>query len=224
LLGVAYEDGVTGTQSYVFNFLTPETIKVGYGFTDTITHETGHHFSLSHPHDGYDAEENTDFGPSGDFAFVNAGDMSNTVMSYNDLTRGFGQFNLDSQYRYLTAAYLNNAGAVLELVQQAGKDKVQAVSAAAKSADGQFASAIGKYQNLDYLGAAGQAHAAYRAVVDAARSAGVNVQPYKWYERLEGLSVGPKAIPRRVNNYLPVKGTAIRPESTEYLMKLRMAP
>lgn len=223
LLGVAYEDGVTGTQSYVFNFLTPDIFKAGYGFTDTITHETGHHFSLSHPHDGYDAEENTDFGPSGDFAFVNAGDMSNTVMSYNDLTRGFGQFNLDSQYRYLTAAYLNNAGAVLELVQQAGRDKVQAVNAAVRRADGQFASALGKYQNLDYLGAAEQAHAAYRAVIDAARSAGVSVQPYKWYDRLEGLSLG-QGQPRRVNNYLPVKGTAIRPESTEYLTKLRMAP
>jgi hypothetical protein len=224
LLGVAIDDGVTGTQALVYSFLTPELNKdFGYGFTDTITHEVGHHFSLSHPHDGYDAEENTDFGPSGDFAFVNAGDMSNTVMSYNDLTRGFGQFNLDSQYRYLTAAYLNNTNAVLELVQQAGKDKVQAVNAAAKSADNQFASAIGKYQNLDYLGAADQAHTAYRAVVDAARSAGVDVQPYKWYERLEGLSLG-KEQPRRVNNYLPVKGTAIRPESTEYLMKLRMAP
>ncbi len=224
LLGVAIDDGVTGTQALVYSFLTPELNKdFGYGFTDTITHEVGHHFSLSHPHDGYDSESNTEYGPSGPFTFVNAGDMSNTVMSYNDLTRGFGQFNLDSQYRYLTSAYLNNANAVLELVQQAGKDKVQAVTAAAKNADGQFAGAITSYQNMEYLSAAKQAHTAYRAVIDAARSAGVNVQAYKWYERLDGLSLGQKAQPRRADNFLPVQGTAVRPETTAFLTRLRLS-
>jgi hypothetical protein len=223
LLGVAIDDGVTGTQALVYSFLTPDLNDAGYGFTDTITHETGHHFSLSHPHDGYDAESNTDYGPSGDFAFVNAGDMSNTVMSYNDLTRGFGQFNLDSQYRYLTAAYLNNTNAVLELVQEAGKDKVQAVNAAAENADTLFAGALSNYQNMNYLEAASQAHSGYRAVIEAARSAGVNVEAYKWYERLEGLSTAAKPEPRRVNNFLPVKGTAIRPETNAFLTKLRLS-
>lgn len=223
LLGVAIDDGVTGTQAMVYSFLTPDLNGAGYGFTDTITHETGHHFSLSHPHDGYDAESNTDYGPSADFAFVNAGDMSNTVMSYNDLTRGFGQFNLDSQYRYLTAAYLNNTNAVLELVQEAGTDKVQAVNAAAGNADTLFASALSNYQNMNYLEAASQAHSGYRAVIEAARSAGVNVEAYKWYERLDGLSTAAKPQPRRVNNFLPVKGTAIRPETNDYLTKLRLS-
>ena len=224
LLGVAINDGVTGTQALAYSFLTPELNKdFGYGFTDTITHEVGHHFSLSHPHDGYDSESNTEYGPSGPFTFVNSGDMSSTVMSYNDLTRGFGQFNQDSQYRYLTAAYLNNTNAVLELVQQAGKDKVLAVNPAAKNADGLFAGAIASYQNMEYLAAATQAHTAYRAVIDAARSAGVNVQAYKWYERLEGLSLGQKAQPRRADNFLPVQGTAIRPETTTFLTKLRLS-
>ncbi|GGJ81338.1 hypothetical protein [Deinococcus aquiradiocola] len=222
LLGVAGDDGVTGTQAVVNSFLTPDLNAAGYGFTDTITHETGHHFSLSHPHDGYDSETNTEYGPSGEFAFVNSGDMSNTVMAYNDLTRGFGQFNLDSQYRYLTAAYLNNTDAILQLVQQAGPDKVKAVNAAATSADAQFGSALGSYRDLNYLDAATQAHAAYRSVVDAARAAGVNVQPYRWYERLDGLATQ-KTLPRRVNNYLPVQGTAIRPESTAFLTRLRLA-
>ena len=223
LLGVAIDDGVTGTQALVYSFTSPDLIGAGYGFTDTITHETGHHFSLSHPHDGYDAESNTEYGPSGDYAFVNAGDMSNTVMAYNDLTRGFGQFNLDSQYRYLTAAYLNNTNAVLQLVQQAGKDKVQAVIPAAGNADGLFAKALSSYDSMNYLDAATQAHSGYRAVIDAARSAGVNVQAYKWYERLDGLSLGQKAQPRRANNFLPVKGTAIRPETNGYLTKLRLS-
>ncbi len=223
LLGVAIDDGVTGTQAMVYSFLTPDLNDAGYGFTDTITHETGHHFSLSHPHDGYDSESNTEYGPSGDFTFVNAGDMSYSVMSYNDLTRDFGQFNLDSQYRYLTAAYLNNTNAVLQLVEQAGQDKVAAVTSAARSADSQFARAISSYQGMNYLEAASQAHTGYRAVIDAARAAGVPVEAYKWYERLDGLSLGQKAVPRRANNYLPVQGTAIRPETTTFLSKLRLA-
>jgi hypothetical protein len=223
LLGVALDDGVTGTQSIIYSFATPDLIAFGYGFTDTITHETGHHFSLSHPHDGYDAEANIEYGPGGEFAFVNAGDMSSTVMSYNGLTTDFGQFNRDSQYRYLTAAYLNNTNAVLQLVQQAGKDKVQAVKPVARTADGLFGRALNSYQDMNYLEAATQAHTAYRSVIDAARKAGVQVDAYKWYERLEGLSVGQNP-PRRVNNYLPVQGTAIRPETTEFLTKLRLAP
>ena len=224
LLGIAIDDGVTGTQSLVYSFLTPSTVTdYGYGFTDTITHETGHHFSLSHPHDGYDSSSNTDFGPSGDFAYVNAGDMSHTVMSYNDLSRDFGQFNLDSQYRYLTAAYLNNAGAVLQLVQQAGQDKVTAVKTVAQAADAQFAQALASYRDLNYLDAATQAHSAYRSVIDAAKAAGVNVQAYKWYERLDRLSAT-QATPRTVNNFLPVQGAVIRPESTEFLNRLRRAP
>ncbi|ULH17146.1 hypothetical protein MF271_18620 (plasmid) [Deinococcus sp. KNUC1210] len=225
LLGVAIDDGVTGTQALVYSFLTPSTFAdFGYGFTDTITHETGHHFSLSHPHDGYDSSQNVEYGPSGEFAYVNAGDMSHTVMSYNDLSRDFGQFNLDSQYRYLTAAYLNNAGAVLQLVQQAGTDKVAAVRSVAQSADAQFAQALSSYRAMNYLDAATQAHSAYRSVIDAARAAGVSVQAYKWYERLNGLSLGQAGVPRRVNNYLPVQGTAIRPETNEFLNKLRNSP
>ena len=121
LLGVAYDDGETGTQSFVYSFLTPGLVAAGYGFTDTTVHETGHHLSLSHPHDGYDSEQDLSYGPSGQFYFVNTGDQSASIMSYNDLSRTFGQFNLDSQYRYLTAAYLNNTNAILELVRRANK-------------------------------------------------------------------------------------------------------
>ncbi|PNY80108.1 hypothetical protein [Deinococcus koreensis] len=220
LLGIAYDDGETGTQSFVYSFLTPETTKLGgYGFTDTTVHEIGHHLSLSHPHDGYDSEQDVSYGPSGDFLFVNTGDQSATIMSYNDLSRTFGQFNLDSQYRYLSAAYLNNANAILELSRQA--QKAPALKTSVQGADALFREAQQKYDALDYLGAAQLAHQGYRQVLDAARGAGVNVQPYRWYENLNGLSTqGKKA--RYSPTFRPQKGLVIFPEETAAQRALRL--
>ncbi|MBB5235348.1 hypothetical protein [Deinococcus budaensis] len=223
LLGIAYDDGETGTQSFVYSFLTPDLIDFGYGFTDTTVHEIGHHLSLSHPHDGYDSEQDISYGPDGQFYFTNTGDQSATIMSYNDLSRGFGQFNLDSQYRYLTAAYLNNANAILELTRRAGK--AGGVSAAAQSADSLFVQAKARYSALDYLEAARLGHQGYRAVLDAALAAGVEVQPYKWYERLGTLSTqtaGQK--PRVSRDHLAKPGAWIMPEETARQRRLRTAP
>lgn len=228
LLGVAYDDGETGTQSFVYSFLTPDLIGdadvPGYGFTDTTVHETGHHLSLSHPHDGYDSEQNISYGPSGDFHFVNTGDESATIMAYNDLSREFGQFNLDSQYRYLTAAYLNNTNAVLELVRRA--QKAGSVSSAAQSADSKFGQAKAKYDALDYLGAAQLAHDGYRSVLNAAKAAGVPVTAYKWYENLnglDGLSVTPGAKMRFSPTFKAQTGVVVFPEETAYQRKLRLS-
>ena len=223
LLGIAYDDGETGTQSFVYSFLTPGLKKAGYGFTDTTVHEIGHHLSLSHPHDGYDSEQDVSYGPSGKFAFVNLGDQSASIMSYNDLSRTFGQFNLDSQYRYLTAAYLNNANAALESVRRA--QKASAVSSAAKSADTLFTQAKTKYDALDYLGAATLAHQGYRAVIDAANTAGVKVEAYKWFENLNGLenlNLKPQAKARYSRTFLPQPGLVIFPEETAHQRKLRL--
>jgi hypothetical protein len=219
LLGIAYDDGETGTQSFVYSFLTPNLNKAGYGFTDTSVHETGHHLSLSHPHDGYDSEQNLSYGPGGDFLFVNVGDESATVMSYNDLSRDFGQFNLDSQYRYLSAAYLNNANAILELGRRA--DKEGAMIAAAASADALFAQAQSSYDALNYLDAASKAHAGYRAVLDAAKTAGVAVEPYRWYQNLNGLSQG-QGKPAYSRTFLPQKGAVIFPEENTFQRSKRL--
>lgn len=224
LLGIAYDDGQTGTQSFVYSFLTPDLVNAGYGFTDTLVHEAGHHMSLSHPHDGYDSEEDVSYGADGQYSFANLGDESSSVMSYNGLSATFNQFNLDSQYRYLTAAYLNNANAILELSRRAGQEK--AVAAAAQSADTLFAQAKDKYNALSYLDAASLAHQGYRQVVDAAQAAGVNVQPYKWYENLSGLSGqsvgGKKAL--YSPNFLPHKGAVVFPEETSEQRAKRLAP
>ncbi|MVN89207.1 hypothetical protein GO986_20950 [Deinococcus sp. HMF7620] len=225
LLGIAYDDGETGTQSFVYSFLTPDLVgtqeQPGYGFTDTTVHEVGHHLSLSHPHDGYDSEQNLSYGPSGDFFFVNGGDQSATIMSYNDLSRTFGQFNLDSQYRYLTAAYLNNTNAILELTRRA--QKVSGVSSAALNADTLFTQAKAKYDALDYLGAAQLAHQGYRAVLGAAQQAGVAVQGYKWYENLNGLQgLSAAKKPQYSPTFKAQKGLVIFPEETPLQRQLRL--
>ncbi len=55
LLGFADDNWLNGTQSGVFSFVYPEVVPLGYGMTTTMTHEYGHHSSMSHPHDGYDS-------------------------------------------------------------------------------------------------------------------------------------------------------------------------
>ncbi|GGM15075.1 hypothetical protein [Deinococcus aerophilus] len=221
LLGIAYDDGETGTQSFVYSFLTPGLNAAGYGFTDTSVHEVGHHLSLSHPHDGYDSEKDISYGPSGQFLFVNVGDESATIMSYNDLSRDFGQFNLDSQYRYLTAAYLNNTNAILELSRRSSQEGKVAVAATA--ADTLFAQAKAKYDALAYLDAARLAHQGYREVLDAAKTAGVDVQAYKWYQNLNGLSAG-KAKPTFSRTFQAQKGVVIFPEENAFQRSKRLAP
>ncbi|MBB6098607.1 hypothetical protein HNR42_002041 [Deinobacterium chartae] len=222
LLGIAVDDGVTGTQAFVYSFLQPTLRDAGYGFTETLAHEVGHHMSLSHPHDGYDSEQNVSYGPSGPSMFVNVGDESNTIMSYINLSNEFGQFNLDSQYRYLTAAYLNSANAILGKAEQAGK--VNDLKAAAQRADSEFARAVAAYRNMQYFEAARAAHDAYLRVVNSAKSAGVNVQAYRWYESLTPLAVGQRSTqPRISNSFAPTPGAVIFPEETDFQRQLRLS-
>jgi hypothetical protein len=107
LLGFADDNWIDGTPSYVFEFDSPGYRASGYGFTTTTIHEGGHHFGMSHPHDGYDYEYGIDYGPSGPLYFAWSGDESNTIMHYMDLTTKFGRFDKDNMYRWETAGYLN---------------------------------------------------------------------------------------------------------------------
>ena len=51
-LGYADDNWVDGTQSFVFSFVSQGVVDSGYGLTTTQIHEFGHHFGMSHPHDG----------------------------------------------------------------------------------------------------------------------------------------------------------------------------
>ena len=88
LLGFADDNWVDGTQSFVFSFISNAVVESGYGLTATQIHEFGHHFGMSHPHDGFDPETGIDYDATGPFYFAWAGDESNSIMSYIDRQLG----------------------------------------------------------------------------------------------------------------------------------------
>lgn len=174
-LGFADDNYRDGTQSYVFMFDGPEIRAAGYGFTTTTIHELGHHFGLSHPHDGYDSEQGLDYGPGGDYYFAWLGDESYTMMSYIDLTWEFGQFDEDNLYRYEFAGYLNWANDLLADIQAhpdraTVRDLVAAGQNHARQAERAF-------RQWDYLAAATHARLAFEAIATAAQTLGIDVGP-----------------------------------------------
>jgi hypothetical protein len=116
-LGFADDNWIDGTQSYVFEFDSAEYRELGYGFSTTTIHEGGHHFGMSHPHDGYDSELGLDYGPADEFYYAWSGDESNTIMHYMDLSIEFGKFDRDNMYRWEMAGYLNWSNQLLGEIQ-----------------------------------------------------------------------------------------------------------
>ncbi|GAA4944910.1 hypothetical protein [Actinoplanes utahensis] len=157
-LGFADDNWVDGTQSYVFSFISPEVVERGYGLTTTQIHEVGHHLGLSHPHDGYDSATGVDYGPGGEFFFVNAGDENNSMMSYIDVNWDFSQFDRDNNDRFLTAAYWEAANKLAATVP-AGKGKL-----ALKAADALLGGATKAFAAHDYRAAYALAEKAYYTV------------------------------------------------------------
>ena len=171
LLGYADDNWVDGTQSLVFTFDSPEYRTLGYGFTTTVIHEFGHHIGMSHPHDGYDSEFELDYGPGGFLQFAWSGDESHTIMSYIDVTAGFGRFDRDNMHRWETAGYLNWANAVLGDI--VASHKSHKVSDLLERADEKAARAIHDFNKWDYLESAAGAREAYEQVATAARKLGI---------------------------------------------------
>lgn len=199
LLGFADDNWRDGTQSFIFEFSTPTYRALGYGMSTTAVHEAGHHVGFSHPHDGYDYELNLDYGPDGDLQFAWSGDESDTVMSYTDLSQGFGKFNQDSMYRYETAGYLNEANAILADIY--ANPNAGAASSFLVSADQSAALALAAYDAMDYLSAVTSAKAAYDQVLLAAALLKVPVEPQAWQAdykaRGQNLFVDPIRYPDR---------------------------
>ncbi|MEU8239649.1 hypothetical protein AB0C07_15510 [Actinoplanes missouriensis] len=157
-LGFADDDYVTGDQSYVFSFISPEVVESGYGLTTTQIHEVGHHLGMSHPHDGYDSATGVDYGPGGEFFFVNAGDENNSMMSYIDVNWDFSQFDRDNSDRFLTAAYWEAANRLAATVP-AGKG-----TTALRAADGLLGLAKKAFAVHEYRAAYALAEKAYDTV------------------------------------------------------------
>jgi hypothetical protein len=181
LLGFADDNWFDGTQSFVFNFVSPGIVEAGYGLTTTQIHETGHHVGLSHPHDGFDFEEGRNFGPSRDLFFAWSGDQSNSIMSYIDVNWDFSQFDRDNFQRSQAAAYLTNANAVA--AQVLASPNADAGAAELAIADTHATAAENAFTSHDYPQAMQSARTAFEHVLAAAALAGVAVEPGEngWY-------------------------------------------
>ena len=172
LLGYSDDNWVDGTQSYVFAFDTSGYRDLGYGFSTTAVHEFGHHIGMSHPHDGYDSETGLDYDSLDATYFAWSGDESNTIMAYNDLSTGFGQFDRDNMYRWEFAGYSNLAGSLLDDIQAApGHRKVAGLQAQAGLIR---LLAAKEFRTWDYLEAASYARSAYELTLRAAARLGID--------------------------------------------------
>ena len=171
-LGYADDNYVDGTQTGVFCFISPEVVQSGYGLSTTQIHEVGHHLGMSHPHDGYDSETGVDYSPGNEFLFANAGDESNSMMSYIDVNWDFSQFDRDNSDRFMTSAYneaANRLAADVLASKKAAKGKAQL-----HAADVLLGLATKAFARHDYRAAYGFAEQAYNQTVSAARKAGVD--------------------------------------------------
>lgn len=172
LLGYADDDWVTGTPLYIYVFNTATYRLFGFGLSAVTVHEVGHHIGLSHPHDGYDAEQGIEYGPGGPFFFVWQGDYSATTMSYMWVNDGFGQFDHDNMNRYLFAGYLNWANAVLaDIAAHPDAGSVQGYVDAAEAA---AVTAQRAFNRWDYATAAASAREAYEQIALAAAELGID--------------------------------------------------
>jgi hypothetical protein len=171
LLGYAESNYIDGTQTYIFEFDAPFTREIGYGFSTTTVHEVGHHIGLPHPHDGWDAQTLTYYDPTGDFYFAWTGDQSNTVMSYIDLSLGFGKFDQDNMHRWEAAGYLNQSNALL--AQILASPNAHNVDNKIEDADDHARRAQQALQTWNFLTAARSAYNAYNKLRAAADELGI---------------------------------------------------
>jgi hypothetical protein len=172
-LGFADDNWVDGTQSFVFSFVSQGVVDAGYGLTTTQIHEFGHHFGMSHPHDGFDWQNGIDYEPTGPLFFAWAGDESNSMMSYIDLNWDFSQFDRDNAARHQAAGYIVNANVIAGRIlrsRNAGRAAQDLASADARV--GQAKAAMAAH---DYNAAWRAARSAYELVLRGAVRADVKV-------------------------------------------------
>ncbi len=174
-LGLADDNWVDGTPSYVFTFGYPANRTTGYGFTTTSTHEVGHHLGLSHPHDGFDPATGTDYQPTGDLYFANVGDESATVMSYNALSSSFSVFDSDNMSRWQLAGYLGWTAALLGDLQDV--DLTEAEAQQLSAADELAGRAVRAFRWWRFVRGAASARAAWELVQTVATAHGIEHDP-----------------------------------------------
>ena len=194
VLGFADDNYRNGTQSFVFNFVSPD-IAGAYGLSTTEIHEYGHHLNLSHPFDGFDYEKETDFGWDGEYYFTGVGNENNSMMSYIDLNWDFSQFDRDNTDRFQAAAYINNANTLAEKIQ--ASPGAAAASEELAAADAAYAEAKAAIAAHDYANTFDNAREAYEQALQGARDAGVEVTASNNGRTAESSLAATSAIPGR---------------------------
>lgn len=189
--GWADDDWRDGVQSFMYVHLTEQCLRTE-GFTLTLIHEYGHHFGLSHPHDGYDSETGTAFGPTGYFYFAWAGSEVSSVMNYVPVENDFSQFDRDSIDRWMTAAYLHGVNQIAGIL--GGDD---GLATALQQADEAARAAMDAFGQHDYEAARRAAQDAYEMTLQQAEAAGVTIVANDERFRLEQRGVpSPGDLPR----------------------------
>jgi hypothetical protein len=118
-----------------------------------------------------------------------------------DNNHDFSQFDRDNMNRLLTAAYINQANAVLAKIY--ASPRAGRVTGKVLAADTKAGEALVRYQAMDYLGALTWAHEAYELVLGAAVQIAVPVEPQSWQADYRARGVAWKFIdtanPRRLD-------------------------
>jgi hypothetical protein len=175
--GLAMDNHTDGKQaSFCFIDSANTFERPFFGTTWTTIHEVGHHLGASHPHDGFDYEDfQFRFPYQPEYYFIWAGDASDTVMSYLQLSNNFSQFDRDNMNRWMTAIYINQANTILPKVL--ASPRANQIDEVLSSADADAASALTKYDNLNYLDAVVKAKSAYDKVLAAAAQIHIQIEP-----------------------------------------------
>lgn len=171
-LGLADDNHRDGTQSFTYVVLGKDTSRY-YGMTGVAIHEWGHHFGMSHTHDGYDYEDDLEFGSYGKRYFAWVGDEVSSPMSYMFVEDDYGRFDRDNNAKFLAATYVAVAQRIARDVAPNTDAQVMQLLA---QADDQLRVARTSFAQHRYLMAARHARAAYSRVLQAARVAGVKVR------------------------------------------------
>jgi hypothetical protein len=176
--GYADDNYADATQSFVYSGSNPAVASFGIGLTETVLHEVGHHFGLSHPIDGYDSQSNRHYQPRDFFFFAWIGRESATTMGSMLRGLGFSQFDHDNMDRYLTASYINQANAILN--QIARSSRADETGELLSEADADAAVALADHEAMDYRSAGILSKRAYDRVLEAAESINVHIEPEAW--------------------------------------------
>ena len=169
--GLADDNSKDGTQSFIYVVSTSLGGSLP-GVTDTTIHEYGHHFGVSHPHDGYDFEKAKGFGPYGKTYFAWTGDESNTVMSYLSVNNDFSQFDRDSMDRWLAGSYLQHARGIARKIS----DGSGWSAAALDEVDAATQAAVAAFARHDWSASLRSAKRAYELTLEEAHRAGIKVK------------------------------------------------